>query len=198
MPCLAGVLIVVSYNMSEWRSFRSVLRGSFFDIIILLTTFFLTILVDLTIAIQVGVILSALLFMKRMSDINLTQGCETIDSDLLDDYSDLPKGISIYEISGPLFFASAKRYSELIEELGLKNKVLIIRMRHVPFVDLTGIKNLKETIRSLRKEGVAVILSGVNKQVHKDLSKYEITKLVTPEHIFDSFENALASAKKIV
>jgi len=113
MPCLAGILIVVAYNMSEWRSFRSILKGSVFDIIILLTTFFLTILVDLTVAIEVGVILSALLFMKRMSDMGLNLP-EDVDNDLMDKYEKLPKQISVYEISGPLFFGSAKSYTEII------------------------------------------------------------------------------------
>lgn len=103
MSCLAGVLIVVAYNMSEWRSFISILKGSFFDAIVLLTTFILTVLVDLTIAIEVGVVLSALLFMKRMADISDKRVDNIVDTDIIDDYSDLPEGISIYEISGLCF-----------------------------------------------------------------------------------------------
>lgn len=196
MSALAGVLIVVSYNMSEWRSFRSVLRGSRFDSIIMLTTFFLTVLVDLTVAIQIGVVLSALLFMKRMADINQKSILEVVDSDLIDDYSELPEGVSVYEISGPLFFASAQRYSEVIERLGYKNKVLILRMRHVPFIDLTGIKNFKNTLNSLKEAGILVILSRVNEQVRRDFIKSGITRMVGIRNMSNSIEEAMSRAKE--
>ena len=137
MSCLAGVLIVVSYNMSEWRVFRSILKSSGFDILVLLSTFFLTVLVDLTIAIEVGVVLSAVLFMKRMADKG-EQIQKDVNVDLIEDYSDLPNDISVYEISGPFFFASAKQYAELIKQMGLKSRIIVIRMRHVPFIDATG------------------------------------------------------------
>lgn len=198
MSALAGVLIVVSYNMSEWRSFRSVLKGSFFDSIILLTTFILTVWVDLTVAIQVGVVLSALLFMKRMSDLTDKNIENPVDRDVLEDYSSIPKGISVYEISGPLFFASARRYAETIEELGIKNKVLIIRMRHVPFIDLTGVKNLKEVVRNLKEEGTLVILSGVQPNVLDDFQKHGIFTLLGEEQIFNAFDEALLFAKKAI
>ncbi len=198
MASLAGILIVVSYNMSEWRSFKSILSGSFFDIIVLLATFFLTVLVDLTIAIQIGVVLSALLFMKRMSDIAENRIQNVIDSDVIDDYSHLPKGIAIYEISGPLFFGSARTYANVIEDIGSKNKILIIRMRHVSFVDQTGLHNLKGVIKSLKSFGVRVIFSGVNPEVCKDFEKYKITEIVKKENIFDNFDKAVVYAKKIL
>lgn len=191
MPCLAGILIVVAYNMSEWRSFVSVLKSSYFDVIILLSTFMLTVFVDLTIAIEIGVVLSAILFMKRMADIGNKTLANNIDSDLIEDYSKIPKGISVYEISGPLFFASAQRYSQLIETIGLKSKVLIIRMRHVSFTDLTGLRNLKETIHSLKNSHVEVVLSGTNPNVSKDLLKHGI---INESNIFDSFDKAMAYA----
>ncbi len=198
MSALAGVLIVVSYNMSEWRSFVGVMRGSNFDKIILLTTFILTVVVDLTIAIQVGVVLSALLFMKRMADLSEKTIEETIDRDVIEDYSKLKDGISIYEISGPLFFASARRYAEVIESLSFENKVLIIRMRHVPFIDLTGIRNLKEAILTLQEEGTIVLLSGVQKEVLLELSKYELDKLISKDNIFLSFDEALKKANELI
>lgn len=197
MSCLAGILIVVAYNMSEWRSFIGVMRGRAFDIIILLTTFTLTIAVDLTVAIQVGVVLSALLFMKRMSDIK-PELSMTVDSDILDNYSDVPTSIGIFEISGPFFFASAKHYCEVIKASGLKHKVLIIRMRHVPFIDATGIKNLKEAVRALRYAGTKVILSGINKQVYSELNKNRIAFMVGKSNIFPEFSLALNHAKDIV
>ncbi len=196
MSCLAGILIVVAYNMSEWRTFRSILKSSVFDTIILLSTFFLTVLVDLTVAIEVGVVLSALLFMKRMADMGKTIPA-VVDSDVIEDYSHLPKGIGIYEISGPLFFASAKQYCEVLKATGLKSKILIIRMRHVPFIDSTGLNNLKATLKILTDSGIKVILSGVNNTVLADIKKTDIHLLINEENIFDSFDKAVEGAKRI-
>ncbi len=196
MAALAGILIVVAYNMSEWRSFVSILRGSPFDIIVLLSTFLLTVFVDLTVAIEIGVVLSSLLFMKRMADIGIKTP-RRVDSDLLEDYSNLPDGISIYEISGPLFFASAKQYTEVIKDIGFKSRILIIRMRHVPFVDSTALHNFEEMIKTLQKSGVKLLLSGVESTVLEDLKKYGITSLIGDENILDSFDKALKHAKNI-
>ena len=197
MSCLAGVLIIVAYNMSEWRSFRSILHSSSFDIIILISTFLLTVLVDLTVAIEVGVVLSALLFMRRMSKIGADLP-EDLDTDLFEDYSGLPKDFSIYEISGPLFFASAKQYAEVIKDLGFTSKVLIIRMRHVPFVDATAIHNFLEVLKILRETSkVTIVLSGVKPVVLKDLEKHGIISIINKGNIFDSFNNALKHAEKI-
>jgi len=196
MSALAGVLIVISYNMSEWRSFLSILGGSFFDIIVLITTFLLTVLVDLTIAIEVGIVLAALLFMKRMSNIN-PDFTNEIDTDILDDYSKIPKGISIYELSGPLFFASAKQYAEILKTTGINSNVLIIRMRHVPFIDSTGIHNFKEALRLLKENNVSIVLSGVNKTVLKDLEKNQVIATIDKVNTFDSFEKALEHSVKL-
>ncbi len=196
MSCLAGILIVVAYNMSEWRSFVSILRGSHFDIIVLLSTFLLTVFVDLTVAIEVGIVLSSLLFMKRMADIGIKTPSQ-VDSDILEDYSDLPENISIYEISGPLFFASAKQYTEVIKRIGLENKILIIRMRHVPFVDSTGLHNFEEMIKTLQSSGVKLILSGVNSTVLKDLQKHKLISLIEESNILDSFDKAVEHAKSV-
>lgn len=195
MSCLAGILIVVAYNMSEWRSFVSIMRSSYFDIIVLLTTFLLTILVDLTIAIQIGVVLSAVLFMKRMADIGNNRTENIVDTDVLEDYSKIPKGLTIYEISGPLFFASARRYSEIIQEISIKSKVLIIRMRHVSFIDQTGMHNLHETIKILNKKNVKIILSGVNSDVMKYIKRADI-KEISNKNICNSFDDALKMAIK--
>ncbi|WP_372640880.1 SulP family inorganic anion transporter [Ancylomarina sp.] len=194
MSCLAGVLIVVSYNMSEWRVFRSILKSSGFDILVLLATFFLTVLVDLTIAIEVGVVLSAVLFMKRMADKG-EQIQKDVNVDLIEDYSDLPKDISVYEISGPFFFASAKQYAQLIQQIGLKSKTIVIRMRHVPFIDATGFHNFKAVINSLQNSHVKIILSGVNESVLLDMEKYDLISKIGEDHIFDSFNHALDYAK---
>ena len=197
MSVLAGILIVVAYNMSEWRSFIGIMRSSGFDIVVMLTTFFLTVLIDLTVAIQVGVVLSAILFMKRMADLGKAVPPQ-IDSDVLEDYSDLPKGVGIYEISGPLFFGSAKQYCEVIKTTGFKNKVLIIRMRHVPFMDATGIHNFKEAIKILNDSGIKIVLSGVNNDLRTDLDKNRISFLVGKANIFEPFAQALEKATELV
>jgi len=190
MSCLAGILIVVSYNMSEWRSFRAMLKGHGSDVIVLLVTFFLTVVVDLVAAIEVGVVLSSLLFMKRMADMAERRIDYVVDSDVIDDYSELPPGLAIYEISGPLFFASARRYVELMKEIGLKNRVLIIRMRHVHFIDHTGMMNFYDALKFLKEKHIAVILSGLDEGVQANLIKEGLNGLVPEENLFASFRDA--------
>jgi sulfate permease, SulP family len=197
MASLAGILITVAYNMSEWRTFRSILKSSVFDILVLLTTFFLTVLVDLTVAIEVGVVLSAILFMKRMADMGKTIPTR-IDSDVIEDYSKVAKGIGIYEISGPLFFASAKEYCEVLKSVGFENKLIIIRMRHVPFVDATGLHNFKGALKILKDSGTKIVLSGVNDAVCEDLKKSGIHEMVGQDNIFPSFDLALAAATDMI
>ncbi|MBN2610653.1 MAG: STAS domain-containing protein [Bacteroidales bacterium] len=197
MSCLAGILMVVAYNMSEWKSFVSILRGSVFDIIVLLTTFFLTVLVDLTVAIEIGVVLSSLLFMKRMADAGKYSIAEP-DIDLAENYSDIPKSIGIFEVSGPFFFGSAKEYSELMKSTGQKSKVLIIRMRHVPFIDSTGIHNLREAIKNIQAGGTKVMLSGVNEIVRQDLVRGRIVFLIGKANVFEKFSDAIEIAKQLV
>ena len=197
MSCLAGILIVVAYNMSEWRSFRSILKGQAFDIIILLTTFFLTVLVDLTVAIQVGVVLSAILFMKRMADNGQAILLDKENSNI-EDYGHFPKGIEIYEISGPFFFGAAKHYSQVLKGLASSTQVLIIRMRNVPFIDATGIHNFREAIKSLQTNDKYIVLSGVQPAVRKELDRCGIATLIGEEYIFDNFDAASAKAKALV
>ena len=197
MSCLAGILIVVSYNMSEWRSFRSILRGQAFDIIILITTFLLTVLVDLTVAIQVGVVLSAILFMKRMADNGQAILLDKENSNM-EDYGHFPKGIEIYEISGPFFFGAAKHYSQILKSQASSTKVLIIRMRNVPFIDATGIHNFREAIKSLETNDKHIVLSGVQPAVRKELDRSGIAKLIGEDYIFDNFDAASTKAKELV
>lgn len=193
MATLAGILIVVSYNMSEWRSFVSILRGSPFDSIVLVSTFLLTVLVDLTTAIQVGIVLASLLFMKRMADINTDIPLED-DSDSIENYSNLSEEISVYEIGGPLFFASARQYAQTLKDIGYSSKVLIIRMRHVPFIDATAAHNLEETIKALRDTGIVIIMSGTIDSVYKDLKKNKVIAMIGEENVFKKFPDAVAYA----
>lgn len=196
MSCLAGILIVIAYNMSGWRSFISIFRSHAFDIIILLVTFLLTIFVDLTVAIEIGIVLAAFMFMKRMAD-NGQAILKDKETSLAENYSDIPKEISIYEINGPFFFGVAKRYSEILKEgKTLNAKVMIIRMRHVPFIDATGIANFKETLSFLSNKHMKIFLSGVQPEVRKELDKNKISIIVGENNIFDSFDMALAKAKE--
>jgi SulP family sulfate permease len=181
--------------MSEWRTFRSILKGSRFDIIVLLTTFLLTVLIDLTVAIEIGIVLASLIFMYRMSKINGVLPIET-ESDEILNLNEIPKEIEIYEISGPFFFAAAKQYQERLRNLKHSTSVLIIRMRHVPFIDATGIRNFTEIIKNLANRKTKVILSGVNKEVRLELKRCEIADYISEKDICDNFEEALKRAKE--
>ncbi|PRY99961.1 SulP family sulfate permease [Marinilabilia salmonicolor] len=196
LSCLAGILMVVAYNMSEWKSFVSILKGSVFDIIVLLTTFFLTVLVDLTVAIEVGIVLASLLFMKRMADVAKYSDNE-IDVDVIENYSHIPREVGIFEISGPFFFGSAKQYGEWLKSSGQKYDVLIIRMRHVPFIDSTGVHNLKEAIRNIQKRNTRVMLSGIKPEVGKVLVKGGVLELIGEKSVFLNFGEALDEARGV-
>ncbi len=197
LPCLAGILIVVAYNMSEWRSFLSICRGSKYDIAVLIATFLLTVLVDLTVAIEVGMVLATLLFLQRMIKISNMSSLEN-DGELMDNYSDIPNDIEIYEVSGPFFFGAAKRYSETLKEVRTKSKVIILRMRHVPFIDATGVHNLKETIKELHSSKKKIILSGVQAMVKEELVKGGIIDLIGKDFICDNFDDTIEKAKDLI
>ena len=195
MSVLAGILIVVAFNMSEYKAFFSILKGSAYDYSVLLSTFILTIVVDLTVAIQVGIVLSSLLFMKRMADVDKHEIVMSDDEDDIENYERLPKGIAVYEIGGPLFFASAKQYAELIHGRGVSSKILIIRMRHVTFIDATALHNFYETIKILKENGTIIITSGTNNEVFKALKKYNIITLIGEKNMHRTFARAVSFAK---
>jgi len=198
MSVLAGILIVVSFNMSEYKSFISILRGSPYDYIVLLSTFILTVVVDLTIAIQVGIVLSSLLFMKRMADVEKHEIITSDDEDDIENYEKLPKDIAVYEIGGPLFFASAKQYAQMIKQSGVNAKILIIRMRHVLFIDATALHNFYETIKLLKANGTIIITSGTNDTVFKELKKFGIVSLIGEENMHRTFKRAVNNATKLI
>ncbi len=205
MSCLAGVLVVVSYNMSEWRSFKAILKNPKSDIIVLLVTFFLTIIFDLTIAIEVGVLIACLLCMKRMAETtNVSVLSDEIDpnadSDVLGNLEHLtiPEGVKVYEINGPYFFGIGNKFEEMMGDMGGRAKVRIIRMRKVPFIDSTGVHNLSNMCRMCSQMGVRVVLSGVNPSVMKVLKDAGMDELVGQENICSHISLALERAAQIV
>ena len=208
LSCLAAILVMVAYNMSEWRTFKYLLRGDRSDVAVLLITFFLTVIVDLTVAIEVGVLLAIVLFVRRVMQ---TSSIEVLENQQLaatendekasmedTEYLDIPEGVEVYEINGPFFFGLASRFEELESLKKSGTKVRIIRMRKVPFIDSTGINNLRNLCERTRKRGVTVVLSGVTEKVHSSLVKFGVDKEIGPENIFPHIIPALDRAKELV
>lgn len=202
LSCLAGVLIVVAFHMSEWRQFRSVLKGNRMDIIILLTTFFLTVFFDLIIAIEIGIVLSSFMFMKTMSESLQIQHISPEkkgDEYLFDEeLPDLPKEILLYEINGPLFFGAARQFQETLTSAHLLPKVIIIRMRYVPLIDATGYRSIKEIIKAYKARGVRVILSGIGKELIEDFKKNEIFSFIGEDSVFMNIDQAIEKAREYI
>ena len=204
MACLAGVLVVVSYNMSGWRSFTALLKNPKSDVIVLLITFFLTVIFDLTVAIAVGLLLACLLFIKRiMETTEITAIKEEIhvedEAGIMHDESiTIPAGVEVYEINGPYFFGVATQFEELMSDFRDKSKVRVIRMRKVPFIDSTGIHNLSNFCEMSFKNKIVVVLSGVNPQVHSALHKAGFYDLVGEKNICPNINVALSRAEEII
>lgn len=204
MACLAGVLVVVSYNMSGWRSFIALLKNPKSDVIVLLITFFLTVIFDLTVAIAVGLLLACLLFIKRiMETTEITAIKEEIhvedEAGIMHDESiTIPAGVEVYEINGPYFFGVATQFEELMSDFRDKSKVRVIRMRKVPFIDSTGIHNLSNFCEMSFKNKIVVVLSGVNPQVHSALHKAGFYDLVGEKNICPNINVALSRAEEIM
>ena len=206
MACLAGVLVVVSYGMCGWRSFLELMKNPKSDVTVLLITFFLTIIFDLTIAIEVGLIIACLLFMKRMSEttdvkaiteeIDLNQDAEFSTGNL--DHLIIPQGVEVYEINGPYFFGAGNKFEEIMASFGDRPKVRIIRMRKVPFVDSTGIHNLTNLCEMSKKEGIQIVLSGVKEKVNGQLEHAGFYHLIGEENICSHINLALKRANEII
>ena len=208
MACLAGVLVIVSYNMSGWRSFFSILKNPKSDVIVLWVTFLLTVIFDLTVAIEVGLICACLLFMRRMAE---TTDVKVISDEINPEEEDsdfqlgnlehltIPEGVEVYEINGPYFFGAGNKFEEIMGALGHQRpKVRIIRMRKVPFVDSTGIHNLTNLCLMSQAEGIQVVLSGVNEKVQGVLHKAGFDAMLGEANICSHIDIALDRARQLV
>jgi len=207
MACLAGVLVVVSYGMSGWRSFLAMARHNpKSDVTVLLLTFFLTIIFDLTVAIEFGLICACLLFMRRMAEttdvhavmneIDLNEDADMERGNL--EHLTIPEGVEVYEINGPYFFGAGNRFEDIMARYGKKPKVRIIRMRKVPFIDSTGMHNLENMCRMSQKEGITVVLSGVNPKVEDVLKRNDFEQLLGEQNICNHIDLALARANELI
>ena len=204
MACLAGVLVIVSYGMSGWRSFLALMKNPKSDVTVLLITFFLTIIFDLTVAIEVGLIIACLLFMKRVSEITDVKAVTdeiNEESNMIKDNAEhlaIPEGVEVYEINGPYFFGAGNKFEEVMAAFGDRPKVRIIRMRKVPFVDSTGIHNLTNLCEMSHNEGIEVVLSGVCEKVHKQLEKARFYDILGNKNICSHINLALERANEII
>lgn len=205
MACLGAVLIVVAYNMSGWRTVVNIFKSPKSDVSVLLVTFFLTVIFDLTIAIEIGLLLAVVLFLRRVMEntqvkvyseqLDVAEGTDLSQHEVLD----VAKGVSVYEIDGPFFFGVATKFDELMRSsMADKPRVRIIRMRKVPFIDSTGLHNLEILIKSSRSEGIEVVLSGVNEHVRATLHNANIDSLIGADHICDHITKAVTMANALV
>ena len=205
MACLAGVLVVVSYNMSGWRTFKALLKNPKSDVTVLLITFFLTVIFDLTVAIGVGLLLACILFMRRVMETTeisvIKNEIKVQDESGIHSYDEgltIPNGVEVYEINGPYFFGVATQFEELMDEFRDKSKVRIIRMRKVPFIDSTGIHNLANLCEMSSKRKITVVLSGVNPKVHSALQKANFYNILGEKNICPDINVALARANELL
>lgn len=203
MSCLAAVLIMVSYNMSGWRTIKGMVNNPKGDVWVLVVTFLLTVIFDLTIAIEIGMLLAVVVFLRRVSE-NTTikvygDQLDAADSDMTKhEVLDLQPGVSVYEIDGPFFFGAATKFDEMMRVSTSEVPVVrIIRMRRVPFIDSTGIHNLRILIEASHKEGILVVLSGVRDNVRDALHRSHIDSLIARDHICDHISKAVIVANEL-
>ena len=209
MACLAGVLIIVSYNMSGWREIVALSKAPKSDVIVMLVTFILTVVFDLTIAIEIGLLLAVILFLKRTNETTVIRSfSDEIDPTLSNDIrlhgNDLeklhiPPFTEVYEIDGPYFFGIANKFDEISQRMGTDGqKVRILRMRKVSFMDSTGIHNLEQLYLRSQRCGMTLVLSGVNENVYKTLDKAGLVQMIGKENVRNHINGALARAQEIV
>jgi SulP family sulfate permease len=205
MATLAGVLVVVSYNMSEWRSFVSILKGPKYDVAILLTTFLLTVLVDLTTAIEMGMILAAFLFLRSMIRSSSAgfqsplAGSDDADGPEAQEKMNLPRGVAVFEISGPLFFGAAYKFQDAIRRIESHPPVLIIRMRKVPVIDATGIRVLREVVKQSKRRGTRLILAEIaHDQIIKDLADARLLFAIGKANVTSTLPEAIDRSRALL
>ncbi len=204
LACLAGILVVVAYHMSEWHSFLELLKGSKGGIAILLTTFLVTVLVDLTAAIQLGVVLSAFLFMKRMANVTsitlLAKEIEEEESAVERPINKfiVPAGVEVYEVDGPLFFGAASQLDEVDRSIGEKPKVRVLRFRDVPLIDSTGMHALKSFYNRCKSSHIQLIVTGIHVQPLNEMVKSNLYGLIGEENVFSSMKDALDRAGELM
>ena len=208
MATLAAILVVVSYHMCEWRTFLSELHSPKGDVAVLLTTFLLTVLIDLTVAISVGMVLAAFLFMKRMAEVtNVRALKQEFEDDDADRYAsdengvrlrDIPPGVEVYEINGAFFFGAAETFKDTLAQIAGKPKVLIIRLRDVLLLDSTGMHALKDVVHRSRKDGTAVLLSDLHMQPLVALTGSTVLEEIGPENVFSNLDDALKRARELL
>ena len=201
---LAAILLMVAYNMSEWRTFRNLLRGPRPDVVVLLTTFGLTVAVDLTVAIEVGMVLAVLLFMKQMSEaVNVNYltrdlaGDGENGEDIAPELRNIPAGVEVYEINGPLFFGAAYKFEEAIESVARKPRAMIVRLRNLLSIDATGLHALEQVHKNCKRQGIVLILSGIHTQPTIALYQGGLAEKIGEENIFTDFDAALARATAV-
>jgi len=205
MATLAGILVVVAYNMSEWKNFLSILKGIRSDAAVLLVTFLLTLLVDLTVAIEIGMVLAVFLFMTKMTQFSSVQAftgdaneADGTDDEAIANYK-LPNGVVAYEINGPLFFGAAYKFKDAIHIIEKAPKVLIIRMRNVPIIDATGIRTLQEVDKECKQDGIKLVLAEINsEQVMTELQKARMVFKIGKANIVDSMPEAIKRSQDII
>ena len=204
MACLAGVLVIVSYGMSGWRTFLQIMRNPKSDIAVLIVTFLLTVIFDLTIAIEVGLLIACLLFMRRMAETTQVKVIadeidpnEETDAEVHEEHLVIPQGVEVYEINGPYFFGIASKFDDIMATMEKRPKVRIIRMRRVPFIDSTGIHNLQNLCQMSHREGTHIVLSGVQEKVYEVLEHNGFCHLLGKDHICPNINVALKKAEEI-
>lgn len=205
LSCLAGILVVVAWHMGEWHHFLSMMKSNRMDVLVLLTSFFLTVFFDLIIAIEIGMILSSFIFMKRMSEStsiktadNLLEPKAENEGTLFEEeLKGIPKNVQIYEINGPLFFGASQKFQEVITDLNKQPEILILRMRNVPFIDATGINRLKEMCKQLLVKGTKIIISEANHEVRHELLKAQLYVIIDKQNVVLSINDALIRSKEI-
>lgn len=204
MSCLAGILIVVAYNMSEYETFIHIVKGSRSDAAVLLTTFLLTVLFDLTLAIEIGMVLAVFLFMRKMikisnvsSFLNEDEDADSKDENSINKYN-IPPEVEVFELSGPMFFGAAYKFKDAIKVIEKKPKVLIIRMRHVPIIDATGLHTIKDVLRMCRHDKIQLIISGIQPVVLEEMKKSRLLFQIGKRYVTNDFATSLQRADEVL